>query len=245
MPGFFLALCLVLPLAFLLAWRERAAGAAARRLADSRGRWLGLLARELRVQGFALLAGPAAGAGHRLIGLADTVQDALAAESGPRSLVPAPVPLAPLIEEAVTLGAAVLAPGSRRWRVSPDFAPLVLMADRRALRGALLPLLGRAARLTGEGDWIDIRPVLTEDAVAILVEEEGAGLPAEDLAVATPKGTRGMGMGLALARSLVEAHGGTLRLEALPGIGSRAWLSLPRARLLATPDPAAPPPLPP
>ena len=46
-----------------------------------------------------------------------------------------------------------------------------------------------------------------------------------------PGGT-GLGLGLALARSLLEAHGGALRLEAVPGVGTRAWLTLPRDRLV-------------
>jgi signal transduction histidine kinase len=48
-----------------------------------------------------------------------------------------------------------------------------------------------------------------------------------------PDGTRGLGFGLATARSLMEAHGGSLRLEALPGVGARAWLLLPRERQVA------------
>ena len=110
---------------------------------------------------------------------------------------------------------------------------MVLEGDRRALQGALLQVLGRAARMTRRDEWIDLHPVLTHDSLAIVVEDEGAGLAAGDLAGTAPEGTRGTGLGLALARSLLEAHGGTLRLEAVPGVGTRAWLTLPRDRLIA------------
>ncbi len=246
MPGFFIALTLIAlglalaggTLAVLLARRLRqaeAAAATALRQAEGLGRCLGLLAPELQQYGLALLAqpGPAAAAGRRLLSLADDVTEYLAAESGPRRLAPAAVPLAPLLEEAVAAVAAQLGPGRRQWRVSPDFAPLALEVDRRALRGALVQVLGRAARMTREEEWIDLRPVLTADSLAIVVEDEGAGLPAEDLSGASADGTRGLGFGLAVARSLLEAHGGALRLEALPGVGARAWLSLPRERLVA------------
>ncbi|TCZ66031.1 ATP-binding protein [Roseicella aquatilis] len=107
------------------------------------------------------------------------------------------------------------------------FAGLILRADRRALT----QLLTRAARMTREGEAIDLRPVLTEEAVAIVVEDEGTGLPAADLAPGAVAGTRGFG--LALARSLAGAHGGSPPLEALPGVGARTRITLPRGRLLS------------
>jgi signal transduction histidine kinase len=77
--------------------------------------------------------------------------------------------------------------------------------------------------------------VLGGETVAIIVEDEGDGLPAQDLVPETTgpiTGTRGLDLGLTLARSLAAAHGGDIRLESVPGIGARAWLTLPRARLL-------------
>ncbi|MFC7541570.1 hypothetical protein ACFQU2_21810 [Siccirubricoccus deserti] len=62
---------------------------------------------------------------------------------------------------------------------------LVLHAFRRS----------RAARLTRDEDWIDPRPVSTPDSLAIIIEDEGAGLPAEDLA----PGRRGWNPGPASA----------------------------------------------
>lgn len=246
MPGFFYVLiglllgvaALAATLALSLARRlklAQAATAAALRRADARYRCLGMVAHELQITGSALLwqPGPAAVAAQRLLVLADDLSESLAADAAPRRLVPTAVPLGPLLEEAVAATAAQLGTGQRQWRLSPEFASLALEADRRALRGALMQVLGRAARMTRQGEWIDLRPVLTTDSLAIVVEDEGAGVPAEDLAGLAGEGTRGLGFGLATARSLLEAHGGALRLEALPGVGARAWLTLPRARLVA------------
>lgn len=281
MPGFFhisigsalgvalLAIILAGVLARRL-WRSTAALADARRQAEARARCLGLVAQELQASGFALLGlpGPPAAAARRLLDLADDVGEALAAEAAPRHLVPGRVPLAPLLEETVATVAAQLGASQRHWRLSPEFEAMVLDADRRALHGALLQVLGRAARMTRPGDWIRLRPVVTEDSLAIVIEDEGVGAPAEDLngmepqwgsleeprweAVGEargeprgeplgeprgePRGTRGLGFGLTLARSLLEAHGGALRLEAMPGIGARAWLTLPLERLRAAPQ---------
>ena len=245
MPGFFYALIgsalglamLAAGLALLLARRlhaARSAAAAAEHRAEVRGRCLGMVAHELETSGFALLSlpGPAAAAARRLLALADDVSDSLAAEAAPRRLSQADVPLTPLLEEAVAAVAAQLDPCRRQWRLSPEFETMALEGDRRALRRALLQVLGRAARMTRRDEWIDLRPVLTHDSLAIVVEDEGAGLSAGDLAGAAPEGTRGVGLGLALARSLLEAHGGALRLEAVPGVGTRAWLTLPRDRMV-------------
>ena len=247
---FLAALALATLAAALLAHRRALAatalGAAAQARAAGHDRCMGLLAEDLQAPGLALLglAGrlpePQAVAvnaeARRLLRLADEVRDMLAAGAGPRCLTEESVALAPLLQEVLAGVAAQLGQGRRQWRLAPDFAGLSLRADRRALRAALAQVASRAARLTRDGDWIDLRPVLTSEAVAIVLEDEGAGLGAEDLSAGTPSAedrTRGLSFGLAVARSLLEAHGGELRLEAQPGIGARAWLVLPRTRLLA------------
>jgi signal transduction histidine kinase len=252
MPGlsYFLALLLALGgLSYGWVARRRlaaaqAAAAAARGRAASLSRSLGLLAEELHGPGLSLLglAGslpPDLAAAlrleaDRLLRLTDEAKEMLAAEAGPRSLQEAPVPLAPLLREVIAVVSLQLGVGRRQWRLAPDFEDMALRADARALRGALQQVLARAARLTRDGDWIDLRPVTTTECLAIVVEDEGAGLRAEDLAAgaAEAEHTRGLSFGLAVARSLLEAHGGGLRLEAQPGIGARAWMTLPRARLL-------------
>jgi signal transduction histidine kinase len=227
-----------------------AAAEAQRRNAAARARMLGLLAQDLQGPGLALLghagalppaqATAVAAEARHLLRLSDELTEWLAAEAGPRSLRPEPLALLPLLEEAVAATAARLGPGRRHWRLAPEFAALSLEADGRALRGAVKQVLARAARMTRDGDWIGLRPVLTPESLAIVVEDEGAGLPAGDLgaaaAVAAPTEadrTRGLGFGLAVARSLMEAHGGGLRMETVRDVGARAWMTLPRERLLA------------
>ncbi len=223
----------------------RAATLAAEARCAAHARCLALLAEALQAPGFALQAqaerpeGPSteaiAAEARQVLRLADEVKEVLAAGAGPRCLAEENVALAPLLAEVQAEVAAQLGPVRRQWRLAPEFAALQLLADRRALRGALAQVMVRAARLTRDADWIDLRPVVTDATMAIVVEDEGAGLGAPDLAAGTAGAedrTRGLSFGLAMARSLMEAHGGELRLEAQPGIGARAWLILPRARLL-------------
>jgi signal transduction histidine kinase len=223
--------------------------AASERLAAARGRCLSLAAQELRGPGLALMAQaaqlhpglrrqgeemPLEGVAQQLLRLADDLAD-FATEPSPRSLHEAPALLGPVVDAAVAAIAAQIRPGRRHWHIDPGLRGLTVRADRRALEGALAALLRRAARHSRDGDVIALRHVLGAETVAIVVEDEGDGLPPHDMVMegAGPAiGTRGLDLGLTLARSLAAAHGGDIRLESAPGIGARAWLTLPRERLL-------------
>jgi signal transduction histidine kinase len=213
-------------------------------------RSFGLLAGEMQAIGLTLLghareghdapqaAASIADGAQRILSLSDQLTELLALRGGMRVVRAEPVHLMPVLEEAVAATATQLGPARRDWRLAPECASIALSADARALRGALEQVLARAARMTRDGDWIGVRPMVSEDSVAIVIEDEGAGLRAADAepgAEAAPAmaRTRGLGFGLSIARVLLEAHGGSLRVEALHGVGARTWLTLPRDRLLA------------
>jgi len=224
---------------------RRTAGqlATEREQARARARQLSLLVRDLHSLGMSLLGRVQSspelarleGEARQLLALADAAAEEISQDLGPRQLREEGFPLAPLLDEAVSIAAAQLGPGRRHWRVAPEIATLHVTADRRALRGALVQVLGRAARATAERDWIDIRAQTAEGVTAIVIEDEGVGLAVEDLDPAAADGrparTRGMGFGLAVARDLIRAHGGDLLMEAAPGVGARAFLSLPAGRI--------------
>ncbi|PWS35508.1 hypothetical protein DFH01_18050 [Falsiroseomonas bella] len=179
-------------------------------------------------------APPVDGPVQQLLRLADDLAE-VAAASPARAIHAAPAPLGPMVDAALTLVSAQIRPGIRHWQVDPALRRLTVNADRRALQGALAALLRRAASHSRDGDVVALRWVVASETVSLVVEDEGDGLSAADLvpeAVAAPGGTRGLDLGLSLARSLAAAHGGDIRLETAPGIGARAWLTLPRERLL-------------
>jgi signal transduction histidine kinase len=229
----------------MAALTERAEMAA--RLAAARGRWLSLAAHELRSPGLSLLAEASRAMprdpsqGDALEALAQQVlrlsDDLAQFATGPtvRRLEDGPAALGTVVDGAIAVVAAQIRPGRRHWHVDPSLRALTLKADRRALEGALAALLRRAARHSRDGDAVALRYVSASETIAIVVEDEGDGLPALDMAAeasAPPGGTRGLDLGLSLARSLAAAHGGDIKLESAPGIGARAWLTLPRTRLL-------------
>ncbi|MGG5817221.1 sensor histidine kinase [Falsiroseomonas sp. HW251] len=227
--------------------QARARCADSQRLAAARGRSLALAAQELRgiaagLSGWDGLASVPAkwrgetvqGPAERLLRLADDLAE-VAAIPGPRVIHEGPAPLGPIVDAAIALVDRQIRPGRRHWQVDQALRVLTVRADRRALEGALAALLRRAASHSRDGDAIVLRWVVASETVAIVVEDEGDGLAAHDLGAEQPAalpGTRGLDLGLSLARSLAAAHGGDVRLESAPGIGARAWLTLPRARLL-------------
>ena len=121
-------------------------------------------------------------------------------------------------------------------RVPTGSVPLV--GHERELRAALWGLADNAARFCRRGGTITIACGQSGQRVRIEIADEGPGLaeadlervlePFEQAAPATGIPT-GLGLGLFLSRRYVELHGGTLRLENLPGRGLRALVELPLA----------------
>jgi signal transduction histidine kinase len=169
-----------------------------------------------------------------LFALTDDLQDQIAASTAPPGLCVAQVPLESALRDAIAAVATALAPGQRRWRLAPGLAGYTLDVDQRALTQVLQRVLGNAARHSRAGDWIDIGWEARDDGLALVVEDEGTGLWAPDrLAPAGQPESRGLGLGLTLARRLMEAHGGSLAMQAVARVGTRVVLRFPANRVVA------------
>lgn len=118
----------------------------------------------------------------------------------------------------------------------PDALPLV-RADGRRVQQVLINLVGNAIRCTPPGGSVRIAVSTEADRIVYAVTDTGAGIPAEEheriwerfyQRATTPHlATKGSGLGLTIARSLVEAHGGEIWLWSAPGEGSTFSFSLP------------------
>ncbi len=109
--------------------------------------------------------------------------------------------------------------------------------DVRSLKQVLLNLLSNAIRFTDNGGVVTIRTYMEQNHVVMTVEDTGIGIAQKDLArLGRPfeqidnrdtKHTHGVGLGLAIAKSLVEMHGGTLSIQSRLGIGTIVIVVLP------------------
>ncbi|WP_224366715.1 HAMP domain-containing sensor histidine kinase [Hyalangium versicolor] len=120
-------------------------------------------------------------------------------------------------------------------------APLpALEADPVLLRRALDNLLDNAGKYSEPGTSVRLGAVMREEGLQLEVKDEGIGIDSRDMPhLFTPffrgdrsrtRATGGVGLGLALARRIVSAHGGSLTLESQRGIGTRVRIQLPASR---------------
>jgi signal transduction histidine kinase len=157
-----------------------------------------------------------------------------------------------LIEEAVDI-VAVAASCARLMRDRADTAGIklvqdlasdlpLLQGDSRRLKQILLNLLSNAVKFTPSGGHVAIRAAAGADGFRLTIEDTGIGIAKQDLEKAMrPFGQidsrlarkyQGTGLGLPLARSMAELHGGRLEIDSTPGHGTVATLWLPAHRAL-------------
>jgi signal transduction histidine kinase len=107
--------------------------------------------------------------------------------------------------------------------------------DRERLRQVLRNLLENAVKYSPAGEAVDVRARAEDGRVLVTVEDSGPGIPAEQHGLIFERfgranvglGKPGTGLGLFIARSIAEAHGGTLSVVSAPGKGAVFTLELP------------------
>lgn len=148
-----------------------------------------------------------------------------------------------LAEATTTLRPLVEGQGLRFDADGPDSLPTVMVDSARLLQ-AIANLVGNAAKFAAVGGrvaltWRVVTDVSGEDTtreLRIRVCDDGPGIPADQLQhifgafwQARPADRRGLGLGLAIARAVVEGHGGRLWAESVVGEGSTFVIALPLA----------------
>ncbi len=117
---------------------------------------------------------------------------------------------------------------------------LSCQGDRRLLTEALVQLTLNAIQASPKQGRVTLSCAVTPDALALVVEDTGEGIPADKLGGlfqrfhwtggADDRKTGGMGLGLFIAKTAIDAHGGTIMAESRDGAGTRMTVSLPVAK---------------
>ena len=173
----------------------------------------------------------------RLSALVDQLLELSRLESGDLPLEREEVPLALLVSEVVS-EVKVSQPGRDvevENRIPTDLAPV--WADRGRVHQVLFNLLDNAVRFSPPGAGVTISATREDGMCVVSVADAGPGISAESLPrvferfyrvdPARARAGGGTGIGLAIAKSVVEAHGGHIRAESEEGKGSVFTFDLP------------------
>jgi signal transduction histidine kinase len=166
--------------------------------------------------------------------LLEDLVDIAALEKGVLSIKVAPVDVQAMIEEARALFAATISKKGIQldW---PEAPPVSVALDRDRMLQVLGNLIGNAVKFTPRGGTIAVRTQADERRLVLRIEDTGAGIPAEDLPRlfdrffrgSRPSG-HGAGLGLAITRALVQAHGGSIEVKSELGKGTSFEITIPR-----------------
>jgi signal transduction histidine kinase/CheY-like chemotaxis protein len=182
--------------------------------------------------------GHVATASRQLLGLINDLLDLGRVESGRMEIHPEPCDVAALLEETLALFRTQTQNG-RVSLVLEIASPISrLLADRVRVQQVLHNLLSNAFKFTPEGGLITVTAKQVGLQLEVAVRDTGVGIPLADqqrifeaYEQAGPKEgqQKGVGLGLAIAKRLVELHGGRIWVESAPGHGSTFTFRLPGA----------------
>ena len=175
---------------------------------------------------------------NHLVRLVDDLMEASRMSRGKIALRKKVVDLSTVIDAALEMSRPLIEAAGHELKVELPPHPLAVEADATRLTQVFSNLLNNAANYTDPGGRISVHVSRAGDEVAVTVADTGIGMSAEALSTvfdmfvqgSSPDAPakQGLGMGLTLARGLVELHGGSLTAESEgPGKGSRFTVRVP------------------
>jgi two-component system cell cycle sensor histidine kinase PleC len=187
--------------------------------------------------------------GRNLLSVFNSVLEISRSEDGKLSLASEPVDL----REVLADGAAEVVEQAHAGQVTLNIAELpanlITFGEESKLRQVFLNLMSNAVKFTDAGGRVDVTAYQDGDRVVAEIADTGIGMSEADIEVAlTPfaqvdnrleRKYEGTGLGLPLAKSLIELHGGVLEIQSARGAGTTVRVRLPAAAAMESPRPMA------
>src|SRR5438093_508748 len=189
------------------------------------------------------------GAMHRrtlwLQGLVENLLCAATIREGRLQLYRQSLSLLDLLDDVEAVVGPLLAQRGQRLRVRFAHGLPAVMGDSRRLSQVLVNLILNASKFGAANSPIDLSIVAQGEAVRLSVADRGPGVSSEHMhrlfepyyrdPASSGSGKDGVGLGLSIVKSIVEAHGGLVGVESRRGGGARFWLTVPSVGRAASP----------
>lgn len=171
----------------------------------------------------------------RLEYLIDNMLDAASIQAGQFSVRPEPTLLAPVLEQARAFVQPLLEQNAQQAVIEDCTSGRYVSADPIRISQVMINLLSNALKYSERPGIIYVRASCEDHMVRVLVHNRGAAIALEDQAGLFNRFSRaardgqvsGIGLGLAIAKTIVEFHGGEVGLNSLPEHGTTFWFTLP------------------
>jgi PAS domain S-box-containing protein len=184
---------------------------------------------------FSQVLGTARRTARRMRTLMEDMLSAGAIQSGHFVVAPRKTDVRVIVSDALEIVHPSIDGRAQRLEIDLPAEDLQVMADKRYARQVVSNLLANASKYSPERSVIRIVASPAANMVRISVEDQGPGIDPEQQAglferfyrIRNDSDTPGVGLGLAIAKGIVEAHGGSIGIDSEPGSGTRVWFTLP------------------
>ncbi len=171
----------------------------------------------------------------RLLNLINDLLDIAKLEAGEMQLSLEPTPVASILERSAQALEGMAKAKQVDLVVEAGDGLVNVDADR--LIQALVNLLSNAIKFSPEGSTVTLSAEFSDGSCELKVADQGRGIPEsylnaiferfKQVEAADGKGAKGTGLGLPIAKKIVEGHGGSIGVESKSGVGSSFWIRLP------------------